>query len=325
VKNISDLKNNTDLSRSKHSPMTSLKVGVISGALEGAINHPLLVYKIRAQNNQSLTLNPRLVYRGLPQNIISVATIIPIRITSKDQVYESLFHTQTPSFTQTIMAAFFGGLAASPISSIVELGITQRQKDRKNITITDQISSLMKKNGIQGIITSPMTSIKNLGNAIKQERKERPTFISTYKRLSHQHGPLHLTTGMPMVGVRDILFCLAFMALAPFFKQQLTENEYIKDSNQALVVSSIVTGLFTALFAHPFDTLGAIQHKRASNVNTKEIAAKNIAKEIIQKEGKKGFYKGIFWRGIRIISAVIIFNKAAEELETTIQSPTFNN
>lgn len=324
MENINKTEHNSETSRSNHSTMTSLKIGAISGAIEGAINHPLLVSKIRTQNGQGLTLNPRMVYRGLPQNIFSVATIISLRITGKDRVIEKVFHTQTPSFTQSITAALFGGLIAAPVSSIVELGITQRQKDRKNITITDIGSKLIKEQGFENILHSPSSSFKTFVSAIKQERKQRPTFISTYKKLITQHGPLHLTTGMPMVTIRDVLFCLAFMALAPALKGQLKIKDYVTEDRNALVCSSIAVGLVTALFAHPSDTIGAIQHRRASNIDAKEITAKNIAKEIIQKDGFKGFYRGIFWRGARIISAVIIFNKAAEDLGKTFSAPTLS-
>ncbi len=130
--------------------LESLVIGGSCGALEAFVNHPLWAWKTRQQYGDPFTLNPKLIYRGVVPNMVSMAGIISIRMSVRDYLM-TVF--DKPTFLTCGVSAFSGGLASSFLTSYIELGMTQQQKLKEKTNFFKVHKMVYEKYGLSRNLT----------------------------------------------------------------------------------------------------------------------------------------------------------------------------
>lgn len=149
-------------SNPKPSFLQSMLIGSISGATEVAVDHPLWMIKTRMQQNESLTFNPRILYRGIIPN---AASMIPITATQVglNSLFQSMFHNDPNDISniQRICNAFFAGVGSSFVSCPTERIMTYQSKTGTGFLKTG--TQLMSQGGLGGCYAGLMATMLREG------------------------------------------------------------------------------------------------------------------------------------------------------------------
>lgn len=107
--------------RTPLTPFQSLVAGSVAGAAEAFITHPFWALKVRSQRNDSFTLNPRLLYRGIVPNVCSMIPITAVQL-GLDSFASNHFHWGG------FASALFAGAGASMVCCPTEMIMTYQSK-----------------------------------------------------------------------------------------------------------------------------------------------------------------------------------------------------
>lgn len=142
-------------------------------------------------------------------------------------------------------------------------------------------------------------------------------FFSTLVEMVNNRGWRSLTTGMFGTAVRDAKFTMGFGFGAQYLKELLTP--YMSEK-PAAVVGGIGAGVPVAVLSQPWDTLKTAQQTAMRPESNKSVTPLwKLAKEVIQKEGVAGLYKGSFWRMGRVTSAVMLMSEVNERVNNYLK------
>jgi hypothetical protein len=156
---------------------------------------------------------------------------------------------------------------------------------------------------IPSILSSPLEFIRT------RQIHNGLSLSLTCKNLIKKNGYRVLSTGMTGTMGRDGLYTCGFFALAPILKDKI--NTYSNKEWVASVVSKPLAGAIAAFASQPLDTIKTKQQIRAEQEKTSLL---KVAKEIAQKEGFQGFFKGSTPRIIRVTSAITIISTVYEKV-----------
>jgi len=168
------------------------------------------------------------------------------------------------------------------------------------------------------------------------------SFVNSFEQLTNnpKKGYLNLTRGVWPVACRDGGFAAGYLAVSPYLKKQ-----FMKQTNNETVASlgsGVVSGVLTAGFTHPFDTVktrlqnDTVKDQLHHNIELQNATVKaelqndinrvkynnslDVVKHVYNKEGFKGFYKGFTPRALRVASAVTLMSWATQELTEFIKN-----
>lgn len=254
-------------------------VGGVSGAGEALINHPLWVWKTRLQCGENFTLKPTVIYRGLLSSVSFMAFVTSFRVLFMDSFVHRVCKTDATTFYQNALGSFGGGVSTAIFTSPLEFMLTQKQT--------------------------------------MQYAASKKGFLPMYASIIYKHGIKAGLTGIGAVAVRDGFNCFGFFSLSPYFKSTLKEQHSISDSN-ASILAGVSAGISATAISHPFDTIKTLQHAKFNAIKPEKLNAFNSAKQILEKDGFKGMYKGFLWRSARASSAAIILPNIAEKLRNVL-------
>ena len=132
--------------------MQSVVTGSVAGATEVLIDHPLLSIKTRMQNNEPLTLNPRLLYRGILPNAASMMPITAAQV-ALDHCFTTWIFAgnRELSVSERFASAFAAGVGSAFISCPTEMVMTHQGKFGGSFYAASR--SLVQQGGWRSLMT----------------------------------------------------------------------------------------------------------------------------------------------------------------------------
>ena len=103
-------------------------LGSVTGVCAKACNYPFLVWKNTVQQGLPISLNPRVVYRGLPMACLNLGGTNAVQFGTTGFFQKLLAAMGTGSNETIVGGAFLGGLASGIPCSIWELCMIQQQR-----------------------------------------------------------------------------------------------------------------------------------------------------------------------------------------------------
>ena len=129
-----------DLILQKLSSNQTTFLGIVAGAIEVTLLQPILYCKNAAQQGLALTLNPKILYRGLSVSIInmSVATGLQFPLTSIITKTLTKGEKRRLTSSELLISSFSGGFLSGFVGGPLELLLIQQQRFGGNILSTGQ-------------------------------------------------------------------------------------------------------------------------------------------------------------------------------------------
>lgn len=123
--------------------MKSMLIGSIAGAVEVAVDHPFWSIKTLLQKGEKMTLDPRIIYRGLLPNMLSMVPITAVQFGANAGMKAYI--------DNPVANAFMAGVSAASIACPIEMGMT-----RQNATGTSFVNAckqIIAEGGMQRMYT----------------------------------------------------------------------------------------------------------------------------------------------------------------------------
>lgn len=103
----------------------SLISGSVAGCTEVMIDHPLWTIKTRKQRGEVFTLNPRILYRGVLANTVSMVPITAIQVGLNRLIQTTFYKNEMAlSDAQRLTSAFAAGIGSAFVSCPTEMVMT---------------------------------------------------------------------------------------------------------------------------------------------------------------------------------------------------------
>ncbi len=311
------------------SPYKDVIKGIFSGAIEVAVDQPLVTFKnilqkrMRTVQNKSQhapsiwkSLSLRQLYGGALVNGTGMSIIIGVQMGAIGWTKQKLAHGRNPeslSDLEKLFASIVGGLVAAPIASWSEMLM---DKQRENVRRYEE----QAKKGI------------------------RPTYWKATTELWQQYGRRTLTLGLIPTILREMPFTASYAAGGPYFAACLQKNDsfkFIASQQQiiplnliATIVGSAFAGALGATLTQPFDTWKTQCQGGMKTVFWPQ-GIRTIMKNSLQTSHQTGRvdqalgelfhhllaepYKGFGPRFTRVVSAVILLNLLSWSFEEHVK------
>lgn len=260
----------------RYSNKESFLIGTAAGGIETFVNHPLWVWKTRSQYGGYFTLNPKTIYKGVFARVINMSGITATRVTLRDIMLRGIVKEEEPTLTHNTFASFLGGAFSSPLSSSLELILTQQQ--------------------------------------INFKKKEFSSFLSSCSTMKKREGVKIFWTGLSCSMMRDGIINACLFCVTPHIKHYISTNTNKKNDIEASIFAGLFSGGLSAVLTNPFDTVKSIQQSEALIDKKDRRTAFKVSLDLWRQERAKGFYKGFFWRAARLIIGIPILFYSIEML-----------
>jgi len=133
------------------SPGQNCALGACAGVCSKLVNYPLLVWKNAVQQGRPISLNPSIVYRGLPMACMNLGgtTAVQFLFVGLFQRAMSGGDPSKLSSTQVLSATLLGGLCSGVPGSVWELTMIQQQNSGGSIVGVP--TNILKEYGMAGL------------------------------------------------------------------------------------------------------------------------------------------------------------------------------
>lgn len=116
------------IEKAKLSFVQSVFSGSLAGVVEVLVNHPLWTIKTRIQKGEPMTLNPRILYRGILPNAASMTPITATQVGLNSLIQQCFFGKQyEPTTSQRLAIAFSAGVGSALVSGPTEMIMTHQK------------------------------------------------------------------------------------------------------------------------------------------------------------------------------------------------------
>ena len=119
-----------DLILQKLNPNETTFLGIMSGCVEIMLLQPILYCKNAAQQNLKLTLDPRVLYRGLSVSIINMGVATGLQFSFTAKITKAMTKGEVRKLTgaELLMSSFSGGFLSGLVGGPLELVLIQQQR-----------------------------------------------------------------------------------------------------------------------------------------------------------------------------------------------------
>lgn len=281
--------------KTEQSLLSSGIIGAIAGGTEAICTNPLVTIKSCAQSKIPIpwcswfprhanlttllhgTKNAmRFLYRGTPVRAMGIGLSVGIRFWVRDVNVRFLFKETRLNYRQEIFNAVSAGLLSSFIITPMELTMALQQTANPNIK-SDSLNKI-------------------------------------FSQMYTQWGMKKSLTGFWSIALRDSMISSGFLTFAPAAKRYLCKH-YAVNEHSAALLSGTVIGTGLSILTHPIDTVKTNQQvnlKKSASGNEQSITS--VLKQVTQKEGLRGLYRGLFFRASRVGPHVGIVTAITEGL-----------
>ncbi len=124
-----------DLILQKLSSNQTSFLGLLAGAIEVTLLQPILYCKNTVQQNIKITLNPRVMYRGLSVSILNMSICTGIQFPLTSMITKTITGGKARRLTSSeqLIASFSGGFLSGVVGGPLELILIQQQRFGGNI------------------------------------------------------------------------------------------------------------------------------------------------------------------------------------------------
>ncbi len=179
------------------------------------------------------------------------------------------------------------------------------KKDATQLSNVERLGSAFVAGVGSAFVSCPTEMIMTYQN------KNGGGFYAGGTHLAKRAGLSCLYTALPATATREGMFTASYLAVKPVLKA------YIQDFCPNEMVASIVSGIFAgiggALISQPVDTMKSAQQAADP---LKPLSFNEAVRKHYAAYGVNGFFTGGFWRGARVLSAVVIMGGVTETMET---------
>ena len=275
-------------------------IGALSGMTEVLIQQPFVTIKNTWQQGEKVLWHPKILYRGLLVNALSIAPISATQFQIQSEMKNHFIKKSERKLTlkQDMICAASGGFASAFWSSPAELiMITQQQRGH---SATQTVQYILQRNHLETNLFQKW---------IRNCKGMYVGFLST--------------------AVREMVFTVGYLALAPYSAALVMpasprlfgtkdEQNAVQETSAAMA-GSILAGLVTVAVTQPIDTLKTVVQGNVLKGNRYGKYAAAIA-SIHQRGGKIAFWNGSLPRGLRLIGAIFILGQAKTFYEKILRN-----
>lgn len=131
-------------------------LGIVTGVMSKSVNYPLLVWKNTVQQGLKISVDPRIVYRGLPMACLNLGGTNAVQFASTGLFQNAVANAGASPATAQISGAFLGGLASGIPCSMWELCMIQQQRFGGSLLGTPV--RILNEYGISGLFRGVVTT-----------------------------------------------------------------------------------------------------------------------------------------------------------------------
>ncbi|CAG9464655.1 unnamed protein product [Pedinophyceae sp. YPF-701] len=231
-------------------------------------------------------------------------------ITIKNALQDGRTPTMTPRALYTGWGA--GAASIAPITA-VQFGANRFYGGlARDAGLSDNVATRMSTAALAGItsgaVAGPFEAV------VIQQQKVGGGILETAKRLVNERGVSRgLFRGISMTCVREGLYTMGYLGIAPAIKDALLEQGWSESS--AFGTSAVTGGLIACVLTHPSDT---IKTRMQANMDVEEKpqyrSSLSTMRHVLGEGGLAGFFSGAAPRALRLVGAVFILNMSKEKI-----------
>lgn len=276
----------------RNSLPSAIAIGFIAGSTEAIITNPLVTIKSCLQRGVPLpwssgaTNMTRFMYRGIGARMTGIGLSVGIRTMVHDAMVNYVFESAKLSFQQEVVTVVCAGAFSAFFNTPFELGMTLQQTD-------------------------PNSRADN--------------FFKTLRNVQNKWGVKKSFSGLSCIFARDVIVTAGFLNFTPKFREYVAQ-EYNYDNHAASLLGGTVIGAALSVLTHPLDTIKTIQQTNLRDSKQQSVPSIiNSTQQIFNKQGIRGFYKGLVFRAARIGPHVGIVTSMSEALTDISNNYVRNN
>ncbi len=246
------------------------------------------------------------VYIGSATGFAAVTAYLP-SWTIKMRIQCSLPFTLDP---RILYRGYTAGLAVMVPVTVVQIFNTSRVESLlpgDTITFNGRAISSFLGGTLSSIFTNPLNLINT-----QQHKHDYQSPLIAAKAIVQKSGVKNLCIGLPTIAMADGLYTCAYYGLFSPLKIHFCDRTHNKTASA--LSAAILTGVSTAVITQPLDSIRTMQHQYADEKNKHGFV--KCVKELYQKGGGLGFFKGIAPRAIGTTLTVLAAGTAADITES---------
>jgi len=255
-------------------PWENVALGAIAGPAAMPCFQPFIYWKnTYAILGQPFTLNPRMIYRGLPVSMMLQGPVNGSQFWGTGAAKQVMGGkasegSSTLTDAQITLAGFFGGC-------------------------------------VSGFICAPQEIL------MVQQQKQGGTLTSVAKNIMGTHGPQRIMRGLPATSLREGFYTMGFLSLAGIFAQKVRDRPGFdinspSDELKARMTGAICGGLTGAFVSHPIDFIKTNQQGDVGKARFHGFF--HTGATLYKELGITAFYRGLPWRSCGIVVGAFTIN-----------------
>jgi solute carrier family 25 carnitine/acylcarnitine transporter 20/29 len=256
-------------------------LGVTTALLEGVLLQPTLYWKNMRQQGLPLSVDPRLIYRGMGAALCNEAGQMAMQF-AVTGLLKSYFSC-APSEASEAAEAAPGGASSF---------------------VTD-MAAAAGGGAIVAVFASPVELV------MIQQQRFGGSLVGTPVQIMRAHGAATLFRGLGLAAARDAIYVGGMLGVAPVAQQQLVEGQGMAVL-PATLWSSALGGVAGGVLSHPFDVVKTCMQGDLKQETYRGALAS--AGTLLRSGGARRFLDGCFWRTFNITATVYVANECCVRL-----------
>ncbi len=235
-----------------------IATGSAAAVVEVAVDQPLIYFKNMVQQGKSISMDPRILWRGAPGNAASLAPVTAIQVVGNNALLEWLKQRNKNVTISAQMGAAFGAGALSGLVSCPSENVMLEQQN-SGVTLYSSMNNILKSHGTRGMFRALAATMMRDGGFSAGLLGLRPIIKKKLKQHSSNEAMLTVGSGV-IAGV------IAGVVTHPFDTVKTTMQANLQDKKSAstfkvlarILRQNSARGLFKGLTARSTRVISAI-------------------------------------------------------------------
>lgn len=259
----------------------------------------MLYCKNTVQQGLPLTLDPRVLYRGLGMSIMNMSILTGLQFPLTGAVGKAIKGgaDREMSTAEKIGAGFTGGAISGFVCAPV------RARSRRWRAIAHPSSPTKARRAPPFCPTSQMELV------MIQQQRFGSSLARAAGRIVSERGLLGLFRGLVTSCGREGLFASGYLALGPVFAQTLKE-QYLLEGTLGDFTGASGAGVVAASLSHPLDTIKTCM--QGDLAREKYGSMQGTTRVLYAEGGTASFFRGFAFRTVRMICAIYLIGRCKD-------------
>ena len=256
-------------------------LGVTSALLEGVLLQPTLYWKNMRQQRLPLSIDPRLIYRGMGAALCNEAGQMGMQFVVTG-LFKSFFSDSSSASSTSAVSNIERSLAAD-------------------------LGAAAGGGAVVALFATPVELI------MIQQQRFGGSLLGTPLNILRAHGAFGqgLMRGLGLTMARDSIYVGGMLGMAPIEQQYLMKNHDMAIL-PATLWGSALGGVVGGVVSHPFDVIKTCMQGDMTQETYRGTLA--TARTLLKSGGVSRFFNGCFWRTFNIAATVYIANECCQRL-----------